>query len=265
MLPKNSELTIFVNSCDSYEDCWDPFFKLFSKYWRHCPFLIVLNTETKEYSYPGLNIRCTKTSAGEYKKLGWSECLMFALDSIQTPYILYLQEDYFLDAPVNDRIIFQLLNEIKLINLDVVQLLESSQLTLPKGKESELILEVSSKAKWRLSLQAAIWKTPFLRSHLRVHESPWQLESYGSLRARLRRQKIHCVNEDLLGEARKIYPYKPTGIVAGKWVREIVEPLFLRHDIKVDFSVRGFHSPHVKTKKRKTFFRRILDRFRSLI
>ena len=264
MQTEKPELTIFINTCDSYEDCWDPFFKLFSKYWQHCPFLIVLNTEIKEYSYPGLNIRCTKTSVGEYKKLGWSECLMLALDSIQTPYILYLQEDYFLEAQVNDRMIFQLLNEMKLMDLDVVQLLESSQLTSPKGKESELILEISSKAKWRLSLQAAIWKKTFLRSHIRAHESPWQLESYGSFRSQLMRQKMHCVNEDLLSTKRKIYPYKPTGIVAGKWVREIVEPLFLQHNIKIDFSIRGFHSPNLKTRKRKAFFRRILDRFRSL-
>jgi hypothetical protein len=261
----DNQLTVFVNTSDNFEDCWNPFFKLFSIYWPNCPFLIVLNTETKDYSYPGLNIRCTKVSDGEHKRLGWSECLMRALDSIQTPYILYLQEDYFLDAPVNERIFFKLLDEMKRTNLDVVQLFESSKLTQSKTIESKLILELSSKAKWRLSLQAGIWKKSFLRSHVRVHESPWQLESYGSFRTRLMRQRIHCVNEGLLGVGSKVFPYEPTGVVAGKWVREIVEPLFLRHAINVDFSVRGFHSPHVKAKKRKSFFRRILDRFRSLI
>jgi len=60
-----SELSIFVNTSDNFEDCWDPFFKLFSIFWPNCPFPIVLNTETKDYSYPGLNIRCTKVAQGE--------------------------------------------------------------------------------------------------------------------------------------------------------------------------------------------------------
>jgi len=104
--------------------------------------------------------------------------------------------------------------------------MESLNLSRPKSGESGPILELSLKAKWRLSLQAAIWKKSFLRASLRKHESPWQLESYGSFRSRLRRQKIYCVNEGLLEYGNKIFPYQPTGIVAGKWVREVVQPLF---------------------------------------
>ena len=88
-----NDLSIFVNTSDSFEDCWHPFFTLFACYWPNCPYPIVLNTETKHYSFKGLNIVCAKVAAGENRRLTWSECLARALYGVKTPYILYLQEE----------------------------------------------------------------------------------------------------------------------------------------------------------------------------
>lgn len=52
--------SIIVNTCDSYSDCWEPFFKLFSVFWKDCKGKIFLNTEYKDYSFPGLDITPTK-------------------------------------------------------------------------------------------------------------------------------------------------------------------------------------------------------------
>ncbi len=41
------QLTVFINTSDNFEDCWDPFFKLFRLYWPDCPYKIVLNTEKR--------------------------------------------------------------------------------------------------------------------------------------------------------------------------------------------------------------------------
>ncbi len=38
----NSELAILVCSCDKYADVWEPFFKLFFKFWPDCPYPIYL-------------------------------------------------------------------------------------------------------------------------------------------------------------------------------------------------------------------------------
>jgi len=42
-------LTVLVNSTDTFSDCWPPFFQLFKRYWPECPCPIILNTETKDY------------------------------------------------------------------------------------------------------------------------------------------------------------------------------------------------------------------------
>lgn len=260
-----NDLTIFVNTSDSFEDCWEPFFKLFKLYWPDCPYPIVLNTETKNYQYQGLNITCAKVSAGESERLGWSECLMRALDDIETPYILYLQEDYFLEAPVREDIIKSLLKEIKELRIGAIRLSGTDGIGPFHEINSSLIVEVDKGAKWRLSLQAALWKKSVLRSLIRKHETPWQLESYGSFRTRRLKEKICSVDRELFATKKsEIFPYAPTGVVAGKWVREIVEPLFAKHNINIDFSVRGFHIQGNRAKKRKGFFLRVVDRIRSL-
>ena len=44
-----NDVTILVNSCDKYEDAWEPFFVLLEKYWIDHPRKILLNSETIEY------------------------------------------------------------------------------------------------------------------------------------------------------------------------------------------------------------------------
>lgn len=260
-----NKLTIFVNTSDHFDDCWEPFFKLFKIYWPNCNYPIILNTETKDFSYEDLNIKCTKVARGESKKLTWSECLICALDQVDSRYILYLQEDYFLNAPVKTVILKKLLNKIS--NPKVGAIIFWPGLGPWKKNKSSLIWEVDKKAKWRFSLQAGLWKKSTLNSLIRAHESPWQLESYGSFRSRSLRQQIYCINPDKFsGKDVQIFPYKPTGIVAGKWMKDIVKPLFMAHNIHINFAKRGFHNSSIKKKKeRKSIFLRLTDLCKSLL
>jgi hypothetical protein len=36
MMSANPHFTVLVNSCDAFEDCWQPFFQLFSRCWPAC-------------------------------------------------------------------------------------------------------------------------------------------------------------------------------------------------------------------------------------
>ena len=265
MRTEKPEMTIFINTCDSYEDCWNPFFQLFNKYWRHCPYPIVLNTELKSYKFKNLNITCSRVQLNEDKKLNWSECLAKALSKIKSPYILYLQEDYFLEGNVKNKIIKKLLLNLSDGYADSIRLLEGpSSGPWKKIKGSNDIWEIEKKSKYLLSLQASIWKTEVLKKQIRTHENGWQFESYGSSRIRRGTEKICCVNRDLYSsKGNLVYPYQSTGIVAGKWVKEIVQPLFKKNKIEIDFSIRGFHDPLRRNKNKKILIRRIIDRLRS--
>ncbi len=100
--------SVLVNTCDKFEDCWNPFFKLLGLYWRDYKGKIYLNTEYKDYSFPDLDIIPVKGCIG--KKINgsfatWSQCLKWDLDSIPEDVILYLQEDYFLKSQVQTSMI----------------------------------------------------------------------------------------------------------------------------------------------------------------
>ena len=92
--------TILVNSSDGYNDCWDPFFTLFNKYWPDCNAPIMLNTEYKSYNFFGLDVKASQVNLGFNRRLTWSECLIEAIKKIDTPLILYFQEDYFIEKDV---------------------------------------------------------------------------------------------------------------------------------------------------------------------
>lgn len=259
-----NDLTILVNTSDGFEDCWAPFFQLFARYWPACPYPIVLNTETKEARFPGLSVRSARVAVGATRRLTWSECLARCLDDIETPYVLYLQEDFFLEAPVQQPFIEPFVAEMRAGRADVIRLMECGGSGPWKPGPNPLLWEVDQRARYRIALQAALWRKSTLRGHLRRHESPWQLEVFGSARARRIEDRVLCASRDRFhGEGKEICPYLPTGVVKAQWQRYIVEPLFDQHGIAMDFSRRGFYqggnpgpaAPIVK---------RIADRVRSL-
>ena len=60
------DYTVFVNSTDTFEDAWAPFFHLLGDYWPEVD-KVVLNTETKDFSFPGCRYRmhsCRATCRG---------------------------------------------------------------------------------------------------------------------------------------------------------------------------------------------------------
>lgn len=260
------DLTIFVNTSDNFEDCWIPFFTLFQRYWPECPYPIVLNTETKDFRYDGLDIHCSKVAIGEARRLSWSECLASSLDSIETPFILYLQEDYFLEGQVREDLISTFLEELRTGRADVIRIMECGGSGPWHPTENPLLWEVDQQAKYRISLQAGLWRKSTLRNHIRLHESPWQLEGFGSARARRKKETILCVNRDQFSRPdSEIFPYQPTGVVSGQWERQIVEPLFAKHGIEIDFTLRGFYDRAAKISNKRPIMDRLYDRLRSLL
>ena len=87
-----NNLTILINSCDKYEDAWDPFFKILKTQWPECEnYSIVLNTETKIYNCNYLNV---KNICGGKEKT-WSQRLKYTLNQIDSDYILYFFRRFF--------------------------------------------------------------------------------------------------------------------------------------------------------------------------
>lgn len=88
-----NRVTLLVNSCDAYADLWQPFFTLLKRYFVPLPAEILLNTETKDFAFDGLNLRCVHSTAPTY-----GERMTDALREVKTEYTLLLLDDFFLAA-----------------------------------------------------------------------------------------------------------------------------------------------------------------------
>lgn len=257
--------TILVNSTDSFEDCWYPFFTLFSKYWSGTPTRIVLNTETKDFSYPGLDLICSKVyGSNPSQRLAWGECLRRCLEKISTDLVLYLQDDYFINSPVDVKQIDDFARLMLAERYSHLSLVTFSNAGPWRPTKHPLLWEIDQKAHYRISLQAGLWRKDRLLMYIRSHENPWQFELWGSKRAHRISDTFFCLNHDIFNkENRRVIPYEPTGIIKGKWNRRAVYDLFPENGIKVDFSRRGFYDSRQETRKKDPVVVRIISRLRS--
>lgn len=242
-----SKLAIYFSTCDGYSDCWDPFFTLFEKYWPDFDGTIYLTSEYKDYNRQRVvSMRlCEAHAVPKEKRISWSKLTRWALEAIPSDIILFMQEDFFLKAPVKSDIIdeyFALMiahPEIKCLHL-----------TDQCGKgshpsEFKNLDEMDLRRPYRISCQSALWRKQELLTLLRDRESAWEWEMFGSTRSSALGHLYLQVSRDYvrLGEF-EILPYVFTGIIKGKWFKEVPD-LFRENGIEMDLSTRGMYAPPV--------------------
>jgi len=248
---QTNSFSILVNTCDKFEDCWYPFFKLFAFYWPNYTGKIYLNTEYKTYKHGNLEIISIKGCEikQDARKVTWSECLKRSLTVIDNDIILYMQDDYFLKDTVKSDIVEMysgLMCENK--EIDCIHLTDQAVIPAEKSKEYKGLYTLAANQDYLLSCQAALWRKKTLLSYIRDYENAWQFEEFGSQRAAKQKHNFYVVDRNWVKLNHfEIIPYIFTGIIQGKWYEEVV-PLFKKHDIYIDYSKRGFINEASKTK-----------------
>ena len=260
MKETKNTFTIFVSSSDGFEDCWHPFFTLFEKFWSNCKYPILLNTEYKDFSFKDLNIISTKAQSKILdRELSWCERFIKTLEQAKTPLILYFQEDYFLDMPVNVEFI-EKVADLMLNNPEIkrVGLVTNDAIGKLSPSEYPELWEISMSARYIISTQTSLWRKDALLEYLHPEENIWMFEIFGTWRARKRKEKFLSLNRNMFVDNNKIVSYLHTGVIKGKWHPEIPK-LFKDNNIEVDFTKRGFYNLNIPTLKRK------IETFRTLL
>jgi hypothetical protein len=248
-----NQVTILVNSSDGFEDCWPPFFKLLTTYWPGLNYPVVLNTERKSFEYDELNINPSRVNIHVDRKLTWSECLIAALNIIDTPLVLYMQEDYFIESPVLTSEIAEF-SKLMIENSDIkyIGLTHFGNFTPFRDFPLDNRLKiVSQNSRYRISTQAGLWRKDVLLSYLKPDENGWMFEIFGTQRARKRNELFLTANREIYNPNNKlIMDYAHTGIIKGKWHPKM-PALFKKHAILMDFTLRGIY------KQKLWFFRKV--------
>lgn len=245
------DYSIIVNTCDSYSDCWEPFFRLFSEFWKDCRGKIYLNTEYKDFSCPWLDVTatkvCEKNNFPKDERMPWSLCLKHAVRQTASDIILYMQEDYFLKAPVKNDLVEEFVlfmeahPEVKCIHV------LNWEGYATEASPYEKFKQVPIRHPYRMSCQAALWRKEELLEILADDESGWDTERFASRRSsRLGHVYLAVEPTWIIEDCYEVIPYIYTGIEGGKWDHKNVykmDCLFKKYGLEVDFDKRGISRP----------------------
>jgi len=239
MTVPQKELAVIIKTCDNFSDVWRPFFILFDKFWPDCPWPIYLISETQVFAHPKVITLNTGTDCE------WSAMMIHALGQIETPNILFLLEDYFLNKPVSSEEITRLLEALKNDGASCLRLYPTISMEL-KPSNSEYFGVIDNREEYLVSTQASIWKKEELLSLLVPTENVWDFERNASVRARNKQVRFCSVwlntASDKIDEGN--YPFRYlflTSITRGKWTMKTVD-YCKKNAVFLDLSVRKANS-----------------------
>jgi len=211
----HSKVAVLVSSCDRYYEAWMPFFTLLNKYWQEMNFPKYLLTETKSYSEYGVNtINCPSKD--------WSSRLLFALKRIDTEYVIFFLEDFFVMGKVDNdsinRFISYMENDKR---MSVIYFKTIAGQNETNSKYPELIKMEAGK-KYYMNFQAALWRKKDLMGIVKPGLSPWEIEE--NLSCSVRSGDFYCVrNSSYTDCSHDVIPYlwaleAGFGICKSKWL-----------------------------------------------
>lgn len=205
-----SSVAIVVSSCDAFFDAWRPFVFFFRKHWSDCPFPIFLIVNR-------LQVRSTLLQpilVGPDRD--WASNMQVALRQVPQPYVLYMQEDYFLNGPVQSA---QLAGDFAYAfehNAASFCFYPRSQLERHFQPLNDRFGIVPPDSDGRTRLQVTLWKKEALAAALRPGESAWNMEARASERTR-DLLSLSYVRRDLIP-----IPYLMSAISRALWTPEAI-------------------------------------------
>jgi hypothetical protein len=238
-----SSISIVVSSCDRFFDAWRPFAFFFRKFWPDCPFPVYLIANRLRVRSRWIQAINTGTDSG------WASNMQLALTHIQTPYILYMQEDYFLTGPVHREQLardfaYAMAQQAASFSLCGLSLLEPEFGAL----ESEFA-PIPETSKGRTRCQVALWQRDAFAATLCGGETAWDMEAKGSERTRGMRLLTYVRNDNVP------IPYLISAIVRGLWTPEALA-LCRAHNFQIKPAFRLADTTTLRARK----FRRAIGR-----
>lgn len=254
--------TLLVNSCDNYYDCWDGFFELLKIQWPTFNLPTVLNTETREYHFDGIDIKTFCLCKN--RKMEWGGRLKETLKRINTKYVLFCLEDFYLTDKVDTEMLdkcYRYMEEND--NIACFSFLPAGEDNIPSEKYLGFEKRTQN-GEYRLNCQFALWRKDLLIKYIRNHENPWEWEIYGSKRSSRYNEEFYAVSKNI----KSPFCYENGGVtMRGRWYKSRVQPLIDKYGISVDLSTRQSYEEYVSLpqKHERKIIRGIKNRIHKLL
>lgn len=164
-----NRVAVIVSSCDYFSDCWTPFIKSFEDNWKDCPFEVYIITNGKQLPDTNCNIRTLNVGIDQQ----WGSNTLKALRHINADWIIYLQEDYFLEHRVNTDRMLAHINYCSKYGIDYLRLSFPFMEKTPDGNGYYIL---DYKLKYAVCLQAALWRKESLEKVIVEGWTGWDFE-----------------------------------------------------------------------------------------
>lgn len=233
-------ISMLFSSCDGYDDAWIPFFTQLKKFWPEFDMPIYIGAESKVFKFEGFDIRCPLSEGPIYHQ--WSERLLKLLYQIDTEYVLFALDDFWLTSPVDnskfEKICSYMENDKRMGYVCLKQ-------EIVPGKTSRRDMNAAVDCQYpelwrclkdksfRITTQFGIWKRSYLIKLLRSHESAWYFETRATWRSKFYWERVYDVKESVT-----VYPVG--GFFGGGQCYEEYKELFDSVLINQCVEKRGF-------------------------
>jgi hypothetical protein len=184
------QVSILIGTCDKYSFLWKDFVCLFNRYWDHELNLVKLFlSETVVAKFDGFQFLTPGSNHS------FTDRILYGLERIQTPYVLWLQDDYYFRKKIYKNKFEYYLNFIKNNNVERFGICENSEF-YKKEFVSENIWKIKQDSDYSVSLQSSIWNKDFFKRCLVKNENPWEFELNGSKRLNNKNHKIYIETQN---------------------------------------------------------------------
>lgn len=187
------KVAVLVHTCDRYQFLYRGFAYAFNSNWDFSiPCSLYFATET--LNVPVDNFTVIQSGKGE-----WADRLAYLLrEVIKEDYVLYLQEDMWLNKPVNGAFFKQLFSLAAANGWQQVKLTSTDAYVTQPTKyviEGFMISRLDNeKSKYLMSHQATFWKKDFLLQQMYKGEHPWRNERKGTKRLKKLNPAIYQID-----------------------------------------------------------------------
>lgn len=166
----NERLTLLIHTCDKFSDLWDAHVKLLNTNWADRDVRTILVSD----KYNATELQGVELMyAGEGTEL--SERTSYALQNINTEYILITLDDYFLTKEVDNKKIERLLDIMDNEKLDYIRLFTDPN-SHKKYKDYQKLYQISLDTNYQVNLYQGIWRKSFVEKTIGETMNAWQYE-----------------------------------------------------------------------------------------
>lgn len=235
----NSDISVVIQTCDKYEFLWKGWFISFTNNWAwDLGWPVYFCSENKSLPYHSKNIKQIHSPLSENKD-GFSTRTVDILNKVKTKYVLYLQDDMWLDRKVDKQTMLEAFYSIKHFDWNCLKVHGRSWFNYSLNKTNFFangirILKQDASSEYLLSHNASIWNREFLLSVMKEGEDPWKNEQLGTERIRNQNQdpRIYHCDYDF---------YLPYGIARGgeftEYGHQLIKRLIAKEENKIKYGL----------------------------